>query len=49
MLYAYFASVTATVIPEDTNNHGQADLTVRMENNIYVMEIQAGYADTPAL
>jgi hypothetical protein len=40
VLYALFASVTASVIPEDTSNHGQADLTVRMEKNIYVMEIK---------
>jgi hypothetical protein len=40
VLYAFFVSLTCTVIPEDVNNHGQADLTVRLEHKIYVMEIK---------
>lgn len=40
VLYALFASITGKVIPEDTNNQGQADLTVRIEDKAYVMEIK---------
>lgn len=40
VLYAFFTSATCTVIPEDTSNHGQADLTVMLENTICVMEIK---------
>jgi hypothetical protein len=28
------------VIPEDSNNHGQADITIILSNHIYVMEIK---------
>jgi len=48
VLYAYFSAVTGTVIPEDTTNHGQADITVRLENYIYVMEIKVISSDLPA-
>lgn len=40
VLYAFFASVNCTVIPEDIDNQGQADLTVIIEDKIYVMEIK---------
>ena len=40
VLYAFFTSATCTVIPEDTSNHGQADLTVMLKNIICVMEIK---------
>jgi hypothetical protein len=40
VLYAFFSSLNATVIPEDITNHGQADLTVQMGSHIYVMEIK---------
>ncbi|NCN04749.1 MAG: ATP-binding protein [Spirochaetales bacterium] len=40
VLYSFFVSLSCTVIPEDTNNHGQADLTIRLENKVYVMEIK---------
>jgi hypothetical protein len=40
VLYAFFASVNAEVIPEDISNHGQADLTVKVSGYIYVMEIK---------
>jgi hypothetical protein len=53
VLYAFFASVNAEVIPEDVSNHGQADLTVKLPGYIYVMEIKVrrdGRSDqTPAL
>ena len=31
------------VIPEDSNNHGQADITIILSNHIYVMEIKVVY------
>ena len=40
VLYAFFASLNATIIPEDISNHGQADLTVMLGDYIYVMEIK---------
>lgn len=40
VLYAFFASLNAQVIPEDISNRGQADLTVILEHRIYVMEIK---------
>lgn len=40
VLYAFFASLNAQVIPEDITNKGQADLTVILENRIVVMEIK---------
>jgi hypothetical protein len=47
VLYAYFSAATATVIPEDTTNHGQADMTVRLGKNIYVMEIKVIPGELP--
>jgi hypothetical protein len=40
VLYAFFASLNAEVIPEDTGNHGQVDLTVKLAGYIYVIEIK---------
>ena len=40
VLYAFFASINAQVIPEDITNHGQADMTIVFRNHIYVMEIK---------
>jgi len=40
VLYAFFASLNATVIPEDITNRGQADMTVMLGDFIYVMEIK---------
>ena len=40
VLFAFFASLNEQVIPEDSNNHGQADLTILLGNHIYVMEIK---------
>ena len=39
VLYAFFSSLRARVIPEDVTNRGQADMTIILENQIYVMEI----------
>lgn len=40
VLYAFFASLNATIIPEDINHHGQADLTVILGEYIYVIELK---------
>ncbi|SLM29860.1 conserved hypothetical protein [Desulfamplus magnetovallimortis] len=40
VLYAFFSSLDAEIIPEDITNHGQADMTVKLGNHIYVMEIK---------
>jgi hypothetical protein len=40
VLYAFFTSLKAQVIPEDITNHGQADMTIIFRNHIYVMEIK---------
>jgi len=40
VLYAFFSSLDTCVIPEDITNHGQADMTVILGANIYVMEIK---------
>jgi hypothetical protein len=40
VLFAFFASLLVKVIPEDSNNHGQADITIILSNHIYVMELK---------
>ena len=40
VLYAFFASLNAEVIPEDISNHGQVDLTIKLAGYIYVIEIK---------
>jgi hypothetical protein len=40
VLYAFFASLNAQIIPEDITNHGQADITIILSHHIYVMEIK---------
>jgi hypothetical protein len=40
VLYAFFVSLDARIIPEDVTNKGQVDLTVILENRIFVMEIK---------
>jgi len=40
VLYAFFASLNAQVIPEDITNHGQADMTIIFRNHVYVMEVK---------
>jgi hypothetical protein len=40
VLYAFFASINATVTPEDISNKGQADMTIMVENQVYVMEFK---------
>jgi hypothetical protein len=40
VLYAFFASLNAEIIPEDISNHGQVDLTIKLDGYIYVIEIK---------
>jgi hypothetical protein len=40
VLYAYFSSMNAEVIPEDITQIGQADLTVKLGHHIYIMELK---------
>jgi len=53
VLYAFFASLDARIIPEDISYHGQADLTVILGNHVYVMEFKVidgeTIANNPAL
>lgn len=45
VLYAFFSSLDAVIIPEDTTSHGQVDMAVKLENHIYVMEIKVVNAE----
>jgi hypothetical protein len=47
VLYAFFASLNAEVIPEDTSNRGQVDLTVKLAGFIYCIEIKVDAATPP--
>lgn len=47
VLYAFFVSVTCRVVPEDITNRGQADMTVFIENKVYVMEIKVISGECP--
>ena len=40
VLYAFFASLNAVIIPENISNHGQVDMTILLADHIYVMEIK---------
>lgn len=40
VIYAFFLSITCRVIPEDSSNHGQADLTVILDDVVCVTEIK---------
>jgi len=46
VLYAFFASLDAQIIPEDITNQGQADLTILLGNHIYVMEFKVVPGET---
>jgi len=45
VLYAFFSSLDAHIIPEDVTNHGQADMTIKIGNNVYVLEIKVVDSD----
>ncbi len=40
VLYAFFSAINCDIIPEDITNKGQADMTVMINEYIYVMEIK---------
>lgn len=40
VLYAFFISIDAEIIPEDVTNHGQVDMTVKVCSFVYVLEIK---------
>jgi hypothetical protein len=40
VLYAFFSSLNARIIPEDISCHGQVDITIELGDYIYVMEIK---------
>jgi len=42
VLYAFFAAINCEVVPEDISIHGQADMTIKLGNNVFVMEIKLG-------
>jgi hypothetical protein len=46
VLYAFFASLNAQVIAEDITNQGQVDMTVVLDNCIYVVEIKRDTRET---
>lgn len=48
VLYAFFVSLNADIIPEDIGNQGQVDLTLKLEGFIYVIEIKLQRGQTPA-
>ncbi len=45
VLYAFFSSLNATIIPEDISNRGQADMTIQLGDYIYVLEIKRDNSD----
>ena len=40
VLYAYFAAINCKIIPEDITNRGQADMTVKLGDNIFIIEVK---------
>ncbi len=45
VIYAYLASLGLNLIPEDVTNRGRIDLTVKMDNVIYILEFKVGTGD----
>ncbi|MBF0220554.1 MAG: ATP-binding protein [Gammaproteobacteria bacterium] len=48
VLYAFFSSLNATIIPEDISNRGQVDLTVQLAGYTYLIEIKVNHTKRPA-
>uniref|UniRef100_Q3ASN0 AAA-ATPase-like domain-containing protein n=1 Tax=Chlorobium chlorochromatii (strain CaD3) TaxID=340177 RepID=Q3ASN0_CHLCH len=46
VLYAFFCSLNAMVIAEDTTNQGQVDLTIIFDTLIYIIEIKRDTSET---
>jgi len=40
VLYAFFSAINCQIIPEDITNRGQADMTVKLNSYVFVMEIK---------
>jgi hypothetical protein len=40
IFYCYFSALGLDVIPEDSSNHGRIDLTIKLNNNIYIIEFK---------
>ena len=40
VIYAYFASLGFDIIAEDTSNKSRVDLTLKLENKIYIFEFK---------
>ncbi len=45
VIYAYFQSLGLDIIGEDVTNSGKIDLTIKIENIIYILEFKAGGDD----
>ena len=45
VVYAFFASLGVSLIGEDTTNRGRIDLTLNMEQKIYIIEFKVGSGD----
>ena len=42
LIYAYFASLGLDITPEDTSNRGNVDMTLKMDDNIFIFEFKVG-------
>ena len=40
VIYAYFSSLGLEIIPEDVTNKGRIDLTIKIDDNIYIIEFK---------
>ncbi|SMP39327.1 PD-(D/E)XK nuclease superfamily protein [Desulfonatronum zhilinae] len=40
IFYCYFAALGLEVIPEDTSSHGRIDLTVKLDNRVFIFEFK---------
>ena len=46
VIYAYLASLGLEIIPEDVTNKGRIDLTVKLNDNIYILEFKVDGGST---
>ncbi len=49
VLYVYLQSLGLDIIGEDVTNHGRIDLTIKMDNAIYILEFKVDAAEYKAL
>ncbi|OQY19920.1 MAG: hypothetical protein B6I36_02965, partial [Desulfobacteraceae bacterium 4572_35.1] len=45
VIYAYLASLGLEIIPEDVTNKGRIDLTIKIADNIYILEFKVDGGD----